>query len=450
MATDATPKPILIYLDKTGEITVNQAGANPVLYFRFVPQIFLGATTELEVSFKPLKANYSKPSDIQMNIAILDGINDFDIVRFKGIVSDDDETVNSIVFNAHAIEFFAYEGIDFEIQGSSSDVMQAIKASVAFNEVASFTSNKKLIALPDDPMPAFSATRLAKILKNLPNRPSDIALTGFGSEVMPIAVVQPLMESLYDIGVPITIEMDSKLSTTEAPALAKALALNSYEVTFFHAPLICRPYGSVSLIGKKVPFYGMGQYLAHKVKRNMQKDAKGIPPLATPISGEDFPFVATALQLRPDVIIDDDVQQAYAEARVNLLRPIDYSSGTSFVLSDVLTTYESKTENSALRLTSCAEVSLYATYRTNQILCDHLLRRKTDFLKKAQLALDKFYTDMSTAGLFQPAQDLDYRPYSFTLTPNPEKPYERMDYDYSHGLDGVTRSVNIKKRAVVK
>lgn len=439
------PKQISLYMDETGVLSLTK-GTTQVFQFNVTPLIFLGESTSLEVTFTPYRANPTKPSDFKAIIRIVDTLTDDEIVNVQGLIVADDEVITGLPFTTYSTQFFENNSISLELSGTNDAVVKAIQASSAFKPLNTYKTVKAVLALPTDAMPEFNIDTTSNILNSLPRKPSDLGITGFGSDDMPIETLSIILNSAYQLNIPITIELEPTLSPLDGVGLVTSLAVNNFQVVFIHSPNECRPVGSLSVRGKKIPFNALGQYFAHKQKRNLHVDANGLPPLATPISGEDFPFTGKALSVRDDVEYGEEILEKLAIAKINVVRPIDYTSGTRFVLSDVLTTKIS--DDSALRLVNSAECAMFTTNQINKILLSNLLRRKSDYLTKSTREITKFLNSCATAGIVMPAEDLDYRPYAFALYPDPIKPYERVKFSFNRGLDGCTRSVSFEDDVV--
>lgn len=443
-----TPTPIVFALASSGAFTADGSETNPLIKATLTPTIFLGTNIEAKLILKPLKSNVTSLEHLQMTVTIIDGDNDDEIVTVSGSLTDDEEKINSFLFNAYASNFFNNDDLEYTLSGSENDIIKAVQASTAYNSYGSRSKNNLIVKVPDDEQPAFNADTTSNLLKNLPQKPSDIGLTGFGSDEMPITVLEPLLDSLYDLNIPIILELPSTSSLAEAIALSNAIDLNNMQVSYLFSPNVARPVGASSLIGKKTPYYALGQFLAFKFLRNQNVSAKGIPPLATAVAGKDFPFEATGLAVRSDIVYDKDSLEDLAVAKINVVRPIDFDNGTRFVLSDGLTTY--KSETSALRLHNASECAMYTSNQVIKKLASLLPREGEDYKTKASKLVDDFLSSCFSAGVIQRAENLDNRPYTFKLEYDPQKPFERVLFELDRGLPRCIRSVRFASDAVSK
>ena len=107
----------------------------------------------------------------------------------------------------------------------------------------------------------------------------------------------------------------------------------------------------------------------------------------------------------PNIDLEDEqTQEMLAKAKVNVVRPVKFET-TLFVLSDVLTQYQSK--NSALRLVPAAEISARVTNKCIEILRTYMFQATPDYIKKLVMTSKSFRRCFSeTTGWLQPAEDL--------------------------------------------
>ncbi|KYQ83145.1 hypothetical protein AWW72_15460 [Acinetobacter sp. NRRL B-65365] len=395
--------------------------------------------TELEVAFFS-KINLPTLADITMRLRIIDATSGDEVVRIQGIVDSDPDNMASIVAVADATEEFEEFSLSFQ-----PEALDAILNSDAFNAANSLGRNKAVLALSDEPVPSFNADETVKTLIKLVDPPSYIAL--------PVADNLPLyvacLRVAEKLNIPLDVEIDPTITEEQAAQLAESLDAQSHQVQLIWSPNICRPRDAVSLRGRKVPATYIGQYIGDKLLRNARTNAKGFAPIQYAVAWKDYPFKKKVLEQRPDIDLEDEqTLEMLAKAKVNVVRPIKFDSGVSFVLSDVLTQVRSK--NSALRLVNASEIAMRTKNDVVNILKNHMLKPTEDYLEKASKEIEKYLSDAATSGWLKPAEELSGRPYVFRLIPDNDYPFERVRLYLARRPEGATRAVIFDEDVLVK
>ncbi len=420
-----------------GNLSIGGAG-NVVLSLDFLTFNYLH-NTELEIAFFS-KLSTPTLSDITMRFRIVDATSGDEVLRIQGIVNADPEKMASIVSVADATEEFEEFNLSFQLEA-----LNAILNSDAFNAANSLGRNKVLIALSDEPVPSFDADETVKTLLKLVDPPSYIAL--------PVADNLPLyvacLRVAEKLNIPMDVEIDPTITAEQAAQLAESLDAQTHQVQLIWSPNICRPRDAVSLRGRKVSATYIGQYIGDKLLRNARTNAKGFAPIQFSVAWKDYPFKKKVLEQRPDIDLEDEqTLEMLAKAKVNVVRPIKFDNGVIFVLSDVLTQYQSK--NSALRLVNAAEIAMRTKNDVVNLLKNHMLKPTEDYLENASKDIDKYLSNATTSGWLKPAEDLGGRPYAFRLTPDNDFPFERVRLYLARRPEGATRSVIFDEDVLVK
>ena len=142
------------------------------------------------------------------------------------------------------------------------------------------------------------------------------------------------------------------------------------------------------------------------------------------------------------------LKKCWLRLKVNVVRPVKFET-TLFVLSDVLTQYQSK--NSALRLVPAAEISARVTNKCIEILRTYMFQATPDYIKKLVMTSRVLEGASSeTTGWLQPAEDLGGKPFEFSLIPDKDYPYERVRLYLAHGVVGTTRAAIFDDDVLVK
>lgn len=391
----------------------------------------LGVGVALGISFFAKVKEPTQPSHIAMALKWVDTATDDVILELKGNLVQDEEDFSSFL----SVALSSDEVKDIQIH-LGADWLNAVKTSTGFNASNSLGRSIINLSLEEDSVGAFDADRLYRILTTLEDKPSYLVLP----QVSDLEVYTTVYRSMDKLNIPLDAELDPTLNVDQVANLATSLSAQDHRVQLIWSPNVCRPRDATSLRGRKVPAYSIGQYIGKKLLRNGNTSAQGIPKIADPVAGESYPFNFKAFEPRSDVVLDEEALEKLAVAKVNVVRRITYSSGAKVVLSDVLTQYDSK--NSALRLVNAAEITTYTTNRVIEILRKHMLSRMSAYLTNASRDIEAFLSACSSdsVGLLQPAEDLGGVPYTFTLEPDEQYPFERVRLYLARRPEGATRS----------
>ena len=413
-------------------------GSNVVaaLSLNFITHSFL-QNTELEVAFFSKVTTPTSLLDITMRLRIIDSTTGDEVIKIQGIIDSDPDNLASIVAVADATEQF--EQFDLLL----NDALSAILLSTAFNPVNSLGRNKALLALPDEIPPAFDADKTYTLITNLVDAPAYLVLP-VGSE---LAVYVALLRVAEKLNIPLDVEVDSTMTAEQVAQFAESLDAQTHQVQLIWSPNICRPRDAISLRGRKIPARYIGQYIGDKLLRNARTNAQGFAPIHYAVAWKDYPFKKKALELRPDVVLDEPTLEMLAQAKVNVVRPIKFER-VMYVLSDVLTQRQSK--NSALRLVNAAEIAMRTKNDVVDILKNHMLKPTEDYLDKASKEIDKYLSDAATSGWLKPAEDLNGKPFAFSLIPDQDYPFERVRLYLARRPEGATRAVIFDEDVLVK
>lgn len=429
----------ILALSSTGELSL-VAGASPSLKLEFDTYSYL-ANTEINVAFFAKVTSPRGPADITMRLIIRDAVTGDLIVSVQGSVDGDIETSTSIVAVADAKEYFEKFELTLGI-----DALQAILKSTAYNEVNSLGRASKTLALEDEALPSFNTDELYKILTSQLDTPAYLTLPN--PHDLPIYVAA--QRAATKLRVPLDAEIDPTFTAEQAAQFAKSVDAQSQFVQFIWSPNLCRARDAVTLRGRKVPAYYLGHYIGDKLLRNAKLNKQGFAPLKDAIAWKSYPFTAKNLSQMPDIDLEDEqIQEMLAKAKVNVVRPVKFET-TLFVLSDVLTQYQSK--NSALRLIPAAEISARVTNKCIEILKTYMFQATPDFIKKAGDDIQAFLEGASseTTGWLKNAEELGGKPFEFSLVPDTDFPYERVRLYLAHGVVGTTRAVIFDDDVLVK
>ncbi|ETQ54789.1 hypothetical protein P658_3599 [Acinetobacter baumannii UH19608] len=302
------------------------------------------------------------------------------------------------------------------------------------------------MALEDESLPSFNPDELYKILTSQLSTPAYLTLPN--PHDLPIYVAA--QRAATKLRIPLDAEINPTFTAEQAAQFATSVDAQSQFVQFIWSPNLCRPTDAVTLRGRKVPAYYLGHYIGDKLLRNAKLNKQGFAPLKNAVAWKDYPFTAKNLSQMPNIDLEDEqTQEMLAKAKVNVVRPVKFET-TLFVLSDVLTQYQSK--NSALRLVPAAEISARVTNKCIEILRTYMFQATPDYIKKAGDDIQEFLEGASseTTGWLQPAEDLGGKPFEFSLIPDKDYPYERVRLYLAHGVVGTTRAAIFDDDVLVK
>jgi len=432
---------MILSLEQQGGLSISRTH-HPAAVFNldFSTHSFL-SETQLEVAFIS-KAAKPKLSDILMRLRIIDSTTGDEVVKVQGTLDEDPDNLASIVAVADASK--AFELFELMLEESPADILAAVMDSDAFNASNSLGRSKVILDLPDELPPPFDGDEVYTILTNLVDAPAYIALPQTNDLPLYVAALR----AAEKLNIPLDAEIDPTITPEQAAEFALSMDAQSHRVQFIWSPNLCRPRGAISLSGRKIPATYIGQYIGDKLLRNAQTNAEGYAPLHVGVAWKDFPFRKKALELRPDVVLDEPAEEMLAKAKVNVVRPIKFKQGVRFVLSDLLTQRQSK--NSALRLVTAAEIAMRTSNEAVAILKEHMLKPTAGYLKDASEDIDKYLSGAVTAGWLKPAEDLGGKPYEFRLTPDKDYPFERVRLYLARRPEGATRAAIFDEDVLVK
>lgn len=423
----------MLALDSTGAISVvSSLTGKELLSINLGLHTSLGDGVELQLFFNARKTTISSGADIILRTKWIDTVTNDVILDLSGTLSNNEDDSSSYLSVAENSDEFSTLEFVF-----NTGWIDAIKLSTGFNASNSLGRNKAIINITTDLPDPFNADKLYKILTTMQSKPSYLVLPSLTE----LDVYSTVLRATQKLNTQMKAEIDPSLTVDQACSVATALDAQDHRAEFIWSPNKCRPRDAVSLTGKKQYCYSLGAYVGMLLLRNANTSSQGIPMIADPVAGHDFPFTYKAMEQRDDISLGDDELEALAIAKINVVRPIDYDTGTKFVLSDVLTQYQS--ENSALRLTNASEIATYTTNRVIDILRRHMLKKTTTYIDNASKDIGKFLSACanSSVGLLQPSDDLGGNPYTFKLTPDEQYPFERVRLYLARRTNGAVRAV---------
>lgn len=394
---------------------------------------YLGDGVVVDVSiFLKAGSTTPTPENTVLKLLIRDSVTDDNIFSVQGVIGLDVEDTASLLNIAEASEYFSNFELDFTAVGFAT-----IASSDAYNAPNSLGRDKVTLTLPDSQPPAFDADDVYDAITLMEPKPSYIVLPCTDD----LAVVVAAQRAMNKLNIPLRGEIDPSLTVDQAIAAAEGIDAQDHRFSLVWNPNLSRPRDAVSIRGAKIPRGAIGAIIGMLLLRNARANAQGIPALQTAVAGFDYPITFKAMTPRPDVTLNDGALEKLAIAKVNVVRRVVYEDGARFVVSDVLTQYDSKT--SVLRLEPASEITCYTANRCIEILRRHMLKNTATFLADADRDINRFLTACSSGDskLLVPAEDLGGKPFVFRLTPDEQLPHERVRFYFARRPEGTVRSV---------
>lgn len=433
-----------IAVNDEGLISLNSS-SNSVLAIGYELVDYLGNDAELEVSFSLVNgATTPTPDKTIATLVWRDSVNNDVIFRIDGVVGLPIDNSASLLSRMEASEFFEFFESSFRSGNSVQDFTNGMTSCTAFNAYGSLGRLKATLPLPPDQPPVFDAETVYDIITLMEPRPSYICVPT-AERFTSVLVCQRAIERL---NIPLTLELDPLLDVDQACSTAEAIDANDSLVDIVWNPTLSRPREAVGIRAPRKTRPVCGFLLGQKLLRNARTNSQGIPPIATPVAGPDYPITFANLIMRPEIVLNSAAREKLAKSKVNTVMREVYSSGSLFIMSDILTTL--KSENSALRLVTSAEIASYTTNGCIDILRRHMLKKMSSFLADADRDIQKFLNACATTGMLQPATDLGGKPYVFSLTPDQTYPFERVRFTLSRRPEGAVRAIIFDEDIIVQ
>ena len=386
--------------------------------------------TKLQVSLQATSSAGAAPEKTSMRMLFTDEPHGDTIIDISGLVSGDNDDPRTLQAVALATGLFK----SFEISVNPVTFPAAAQASDAFNEVSSLGRKSVELMLDADDTPT-NTPSLYDALTTMNPRPDYLAL----ADITYLPVVVDALRVIDKLNCHAIGDLSPDLTIDQAVAAAQSLDARDHRMVLLWNLAKSRPRDAISLRVKKIIRPACGSMLGMLLLRNASTNAEGIPPLHRPVAGYDYPMPWKGMEMRDDVVLNEEALEKLADARINTVRLIRYHTGDRFVISDVLTQYVSKT--SALRLMNAAEVETFTANGVIEIVRMHMLRSSKDFVTKAGRDCRKFLDACETSGLLKPATDLNGQAYTLSIVPDQVRPFEAVRITFGRRPEGCVRAV---------
>lgn len=418
-----------INLDELGEFSDADLFDSP-LQIAYEVDDHWPENTRLQVSLQATSSAGAAPEKTSMRMLFTDEPHGDTIIDISGLVSGNEDDPRTLQAVAMATGLFK----SFEISTNPATFADAVQASDAFNGVSSLGRNSVELVLDPDDAPT-AVPSLYDILTTMNPKPDYLAL----ADLTYLPVVVDVLRVIDKLNCHAIGDLSADFTVGQAVSAAQSLDARDHRMVLVWNLVKSRPRDAVSLRVNKTIRPACGSILGMILLRNAASNAEGIPPLHRPVAGYDYPMPWKGMEMRDDVVLNEEALEKLATARINTVRLIRYHTGDRFVLSDVLTQYVSKT--SALRLMNVAEVETFTANGVIEIVRMHMLRSSDDFITKAGRDCRKFLDSCEASGLLKPATDLNGQAYTLSIVPDQVRPFEAVRITFGRRPEGCVRAV---------
>lgn len=326
----------------------------------------------------------------------------------------------------------------------STEMPEALLLSdinVAGNPRNVFTSRKKaILTLPasegaDGQPPQAYLEAMVDVLTNTPNITYLVL-----PDLQNLQVLDALTSVVDRLNNHLICEVDGVMEPEQAADFMDSLAIRDQRVSVYYNPNRCLPVGAVNVRAKKVWMPCLGVQAGYRLLRNAATTAQGIPRLDVPIAGYDFPLSRRGME--PMYPMGQVQLNRLAEAQINPVIFENYQSGGRWIFGDCLTQYDTK--NSQLCLTNAAEIETFTINGVIAITRKNLLTSMQRHLERTFNESKRFLDSCVSAGLLVPAEELAGQPYSLTVTPREDRPYDASHVRLSRRCMGAARAAYVE------
>lgn len=315
----------------------------------------------------------------------------------------------------------------------------AIKTALAYagvmNSMNAYRLNELVLPVPATNVTDALPIDVKRSILDMADRPRYIVC----AEVDNLPMIEAMAELMDSMNNHLIIDIGQITDWQMVTGLAEAISLNDYRAWLFWNPNKSRPTNATTVLARKKWRPCLGDFLGKLLLRNAQTNASGIPPLNRPVAGYDFPISFRDVERLPGVNLDEEAQNALAEAGVNVVLNERFDAGSRWIYGDALTQYDSKT--SALRLINAAEITTYTDNIVVGIAKKHLLKGMSSYINDALTEINRYLDACVAAGFFVQSEELGGKYYALTITPRADNPFEKVDIKFSRRPEGCARQV---------
>lgn len=329
-----------------------------------------------------------------------------------------------------------FESVETKYSASSAAAIKtALETIGAYNVIGDYRIKSATVDVPASEVTDLTPLEVRTKLVDMKERPRYIALC----EVDSLSIIEATAEVMSKLNCHVLLDIGAITDWKAAAALVESISINDHRFWVFWNPNKSRPAGSASVLSRKKWRPCVGDLLAQLLLRNANTNASGIPPIARPVAGYDFPLNFRDMEKLAGVALDEEAQNALAKAGINVVMNERFEGGDRWVYGDALTQYDSET--SALRLTNSAEIETFTTNGIIAIIKKHLLKGMSSFIEDATADCERFLDSCADAGLLMPSSELGGLYYALQITRRADNPFEKADVKFSRRPEGCARQV---------
>jgi hypothetical protein len=317
----------------------------------------------------------------------------------------------------------------------AESIKTALSDAEVLNTLGAYRVNEITIAVPATVVTDTTPADAKRSILDMQERPRYIAC----ATVNDLPMIEAMAEVMDKLNCHLLVDIGEVTDWETATALAESISINDYRAWLFWNPNKSRPTNATTVMARKKWRPCLGDFLGQTLIRNAQTTGSGIPPLNRPIAGYQFPVGFRDVERLSGVNLDEEAQNALAEAGINVVMNERFDAGSRWIYGDALTQYDSKT--SALRLTNAAEIVTFTDNLVVGIAKKHLLKGMQSYIRDAQTEINRALDACVAAGFFVKSEELGGKYYVLSVTPRADNPFEKVDIKFSRRPEGCARQV---------
>lgn len=321
----------------------------------------------------------------------------------------------------------------------ASQIVDALNAAKLINAMSAYRIKQvtlPILATSNDTDLTGEAVR--KALLKSDDVPNYLVMAGIGDLVM----IESVIAAMDSLNIHLFIDVGELTDWRSVAAFAQSIASDDHRIRILWNPNKSRPSNATTILARKKWRPCVGDYLAKHLLRNAIVDSNGIPAFHVPIAGYNFPVTFTGMSQLDSVDLNEEAQNALADAGVIVVMNERFQNRTRWIYGDVLTQRNSDT--SALRLANAAEIETYTANGVIEIIKMHLLSNMPDFLDKAYRDCTRFLDACIARGLLRRAEQLNGKHYALEITPRADKPFEAVVVKFARSPVGAVRQAYLE------
>lgn len=315
----------------------------------------------------------------------------------------------------------------------ATDILDKLQEFGVLNTLSSYRINQKTLDIPKTTNDTPLTAEQVRVILAKSDKPNYFALANIDD----LPMIEAVMAVMDKFNNHLFIDLGELTDWRQVVAFQQSLALADYRVRLLWNPNISRPSNATSILSRKKWRPCVGDYVAKHLLRNAATNNQGIPPIHIPVAGYHFPLDFKGMRQMDGVVLDEEAQNALADAQVIVVLNETYQNESRWIYGDVLTQRNSDT--SALRLANASEIATFTANTVFEIIKKHMLTRMSSFLQNAYDDCEKFLNACVSAGLLVPSEQLGGQYYALSITPRADNPFEKVDVKFARRPEGAVR-----------